>query len=72
VLLNEYERPYDSHGHAVALPLKIYVAERLLSFFSMTTVFGTPVDVMLSELALEFFVPADAATAATIRAMGGG
>jgi transcriptional regulator with XRE-family HTH domain len=63
---------HDSHGHAVALPLKIHVADRLLSFFSMTTVFGTPVDVMLSELALEFFVPADEATAAAIRAMGGG
>ena len=56
----------------MALPLKIHVADRLLSFFSMTTVFGTPLDVMLSELALEFFVPADAATAATIRAMEGG
>jgi hypothetical protein len=62
---------HDSGGHAVALPFKIYVANRLLSFFSMTTVFGTPVDVMLSELALEFFVPADAATAAAVRAMGG-
>jgi transcriptional regulator with XRE-family HTH domain len=61
----------DSHGHEVALPLKIHVADHLLSFFSMTTVFGTPVDVMLSELMLEFFVPADAATAATIRAMEG-
>jgi len=59
----------DSHGYAVAVPLKIHVADRLLAFFSMTTVFGTPVDVMLSELALEFFVPADAATAAAIRVM---
>jgi hypothetical protein len=29
----------------------------------MTTVFGTPVDITLSELALEAFLPADAATA---------
>jgi hypothetical protein len=32
----------------------------------MTTVFGTPVDVMLSELALELFFPADAETAAAV------
>lgn len=30
-----------------------------LSFFSTTTIFGTPVDVTLSELALESFFPAD-------------
>jgi hypothetical protein len=40
-----------------------------LSFFSTTTVFGTPVDVTLSELALEAFFPADAATAEALRAM---
>jgi len=28
--------------------------------------FGTPVDVTLSELALEFFFPADATTAETV------
>jgi hypothetical protein len=33
----------------------------------MTTVFGTPVDVMLSELALELFFPADDATAAAVK-----
>jgi hypothetical protein len=39
-----------------------------LSFLSTTTVFGTPVDVTLAELALETFLPADAATAAALRA----
>ena len=38
-----------------------------LSFLSTTTVFGTPVDVTLSELALETFFPADAATAEGLR-----
>lgn len=38
-------------------------AAGVLSFFSTTTVFGTPVDVTLAELALESFFPADAATA---------
>ncbi|MCX7326538.1 MAG: hypothetical protein NTZ14_19445 [Hyphomicrobiales bacterium] len=41
----------------------------MLSLISTTTVFGTPVDVTLSELALETFFPADEETAATLRAM---
>ena len=40
-----------------------------LSFFSTTTVFGTPIDITLSELALEAFFPADAATAEALRKM---
>ncbi len=36
---------------------------------STTTVFGSPVDITLSELALEAFVPADAETAERLRAM---
>ena len=39
----------------------------VLSFISTTTVFGTPVDITLSELALEAFFPADAATAEALR-----
>jgi hypothetical protein len=39
-----------------------------LSFLSTTTVFGTPIDITLSELAIEAFLPADAATAAALRA----
>lgn len=38
----------------------------------MTTVFGTPVDVMLSELALELFFPADEETTASVMAMAAG
>ena len=38
-----------------------------LSFFSTTTIFGTPVDITLSEIAVEAFFPADAATAAALR-----
>lgn len=41
----------------------------ILGFISTTTVFGTPIDVTLSELALESFFPADAATAAALRQM---
>ena len=41
----------------------------VLSFFSTTMIFGTPVDITLSELALETFFPADELTAARVRAM---
>jgi hypothetical protein len=38
-----------------------------LSFFSITSVLGTPLDVTLSELAVESFLPADASTAEALR-----
>ncbi|WP_127501480.1 helix-turn-helix domain-containing protein [Actinoplanes solisilvae] len=38
-----------------------------LAFFSITSVLGTPLDVTLSELAIESFLPADAATAAALQ-----
>jgi len=41
----------------------------VLSFFSTTMVFGTPVDITLSELALETFFPADEPTAARMRSL---
>jgi hypothetical protein len=44
----------------------------MLSLLSMTTVFGTPVDITLSELALEAFLPADAATADALRRLTAG
>jgi len=53
--------------HEIAVPFRIRTSVGELSFFSMTTVFGTPVDVMLSELALELFFPADDDTAAAVR-----
>ena len=53
----------------IAVPFRIKTAHGLLSFFSMTTVFGTPVDVMLSELALELFFPADEETVAAVARM---
>jgi len=53
--------------HQIAVPFRIRTATGVLSFFSMTTVFGTPVDVMLSELALELFFPADDQTAGEVQ-----
>jgi hypothetical protein len=41
----------------------------VLSFISTTMIFGTPVDITLSELALETFFRADDLTAKRMRAM---
>ncbi len=54
------QRGYDYAG--VIVPLRFVTDAGVLSFFSTTTIFGTPVDVTLSEIALESFFPADAAT----------
>ena len=54
---------------AMVVPLKIDSPAGVLSLFGTTTVFGTPVDVTLSELALETFFPADEATATALRAL---
>jgi transcriptional regulator with XRE-family HTH domain len=52
-----------------AVPFRLATDVGVLSFISTITVFGTPVDVTLSELALEAFFPADPATAAALRAL---
>jgi len=52
---------------SVAIPFKLRHGGEVLSFFSTTMVFGTPVDVTLSELALETFFPADDLTAERMR-----
>jgi len=51
----------------VYVPLQLQTAVGMLHFISTITVFGTPTDITLSELALETFFPADAATAAALR-----
>lgn len=47
---------------AIAHPLRIKAGDTVLSFISTITVFGTPLDVTLSELAIEAFYPADEQT----------
>jgi hypothetical protein len=53
--------------HAIVVPFRIRTTAGVLSFFSTTTVFGTPVDVTLSELMVELFFPMDRATADAVR-----
>jgi transcriptional regulator with XRE-family HTH domain len=56
--------PTDYGG--LLVPLVLDLGGRRLSFLSTTTVFGTPVEVTLSEVAIEAFFPADAETAAAL------
>jgi transcriptional regulator with XRE-family HTH domain len=51
----------------IAVPYRVRLGDETLSFLSATTLFGTPVDVTLSELAIESFFPADEATAEALR-----
>jgi transcriptional regulator with XRE-family HTH domain len=51
----------------VAMPFRFRTPAGTLNFISTTTIFGTPVDVTLQELALETFFPADEATAQALR-----
>jgi transcriptional regulator with XRE-family HTH domain len=60
--------PRDS----LVVPLRYRLPDgRELSMFSMTTVFGTPLDVTVSELAIETFYPADEPSAALLRSLRG-
>ena len=60
-----------NHDYAgVVVPLRFTTEAGTLSLFSTTTIFGTPVDITLSELAIESFFPADAATAEILRGLG--
>ena len=54
----------------IVVPLQLRAGDTVLSFISTTTVFGTPQDITLSELALESFFPADAQTAEILRGRG--
>src|SRR5882724_7163840 len=53
----------------VAIPFKMRLDGDVLSFISTTMIFGTPVDITLSELALETFFPADDLTAERMRSV---
>ena len=61
--------PQPSHDLAageIAVPLRLRHGDAELAFISTITTFGTAVDVTLSELSIEAFFPADAATAAAM------
>ena len=49
------------------VPLRIRHGDTELAFFGIVAAFGTPLDITVSELAIESFFPADAETAAVLR-----
>jgi transcriptional regulator with XRE-family HTH domain len=51
---------------AILVPLRFRLDDAELAFLSTTTVFGTPRDITLAELAIESFYPADRQTAAAL------
>jgi len=57
----------DPQFGGVLVPMKLRTPAGVLSMFSTTTVFGTAVEVTLSELVLESFFPADEFTATILR-----
>jgi hypothetical protein len=52
---------------AIVVPLRYRTPSGELSFFSTTTVFGTPLDVTVAELAIEAFYPANRETAEVLK-----
>lgn len=69
--LREFPVPSDApdvhDSNSVLVPLELRAGDAVLSFYSTTTVFGTPIEITLSELAIESFIPANAETAAVMR-----
>jgi hypothetical protein len=59
--------PPPKLSDSVVVPFQQRWRGHILSFISTIMVFGTPVDITLSELGLEAFFPADAATGERLR-----
>jgi transcriptional regulator with XRE-family HTH domain len=67
------------HGHdpmigtdprtSTVVPFRVTSPAGPLAFFTTTMVFGTPLDITLSELAVEFFFPADPETIARVASL---
>jgi hypothetical protein len=74
--IRSYPHPRDNASSdpaetgAATTPFRLATIDGVLSFFGSTTLFSTPVDVTVSELAIEAFLPADAETVAIMRRVG--
>ncbi|MFN8593639.1 MAG: helix-turn-helix transcriptional regulator [Thermomicrobiales bacterium] len=60
----------DESIAGVAIPLRLRSEQGPLSFLTTTMIFGTPLDITLSELAIESFFPADARTQVVLERLG--
>ena len=57
----------DSKYTGMVVRLQLIIEGASLAFFTASTIFGTPVDITLSELAIESYFPANQETADTLR-----
>ena len=53
----------------IAVPFELALGSERLAFITTTTVFGTPLDLTLAELAVESFLPADERTVKAMRCL---
>ncbi|MFJ7911135.1 helix-turn-helix domain-containing protein [Kitasatospora sp. NPDC096204] len=60
--------PGGADGFPFALPMRVRHDGQVLSFLSTIATFNTPLDVTVSELAMETFLPADAETVRFLQA----
>jgi hypothetical protein len=74
--LLQYPAPAEAGGMVlggemlgVVMPFCFESEHGMLSLISTTTIFGTPVDVTLQELAVESFFPADDFTTQVLRTL---
>lgn len=66
------QRPPESDRFGgIAIPLEFDAGGQILSFISTITMFGSPIDISLDELAIESFFPADKATALAMQHLSG-
>ncbi len=65
------EQHLEGEHLGVVMPFQLRSPAGVLSFISTLTIFGTPNDVTLQELAVESFFPADEFTASVLRAGAG-
>lgn len=65
----EQIRHVDGEHPGVLMPFLVHTPMGVLHLISTTTVFGSPTDITLQELALETFFPGDEPTAEALRAL---
>ena len=58
--------PPHEASRAIAIPMRLRTDDGDLAFITMIATFGTALDITLTELAIETFLPADATTAAAL------
>jgi hypothetical protein len=55
---------------SAVVPLRLVTDGGILNLISTTTLFGTPLDITLTGIAIESFFPADAATSEALHRLG--